>query len=136
MKGQERLRGVLDGVRDELEAGLAEAESELARLDARRAELVALIEQARAALGIDVSQSAPREAPARALTLHDALAQVLRERANAWASARELADEVNRRRLYVKRDGSDVAVSQVHARIKNYSQLFEKEGASIRLRED
>ena len=69
------------------------------------------------------------------LTLHEALAHVLRERGNEWTSARELADEVNTHGLYVKRDGRPVEVNQVHARVKNYPQLFEKNGSQIRLRE-
>ena len=50
-------------------------------------------------------------------------------------SARELADEVNSRGLYAKRDGRPVEVNQVHARVKNYPQLFEKDGSQIGLRD-
>ena len=47
---------------------------------------------------------------------------------------RELADEVNERSMYRKRDGSPVEANQVHARTKNYTALFEKDGSRIRLR--
>jgi hypothetical protein len=129
------LSRTLASVHDELEAGLAEAERELARLDERRAELTSLISQARAALGLEATgpTSAPRSGDR--LTLHEALATVLRERGNAWMSARELADEVNSRGLYAKRDGRPVEVNQVHARVKNYPQFFEKDGSQIRLRD-
>ena len=136
MEGHERLKRALDGVREELEAGLAEAEGELMQLDERRAELITLIAQGRAALGLDAVLLTATGPAMDRLTLHEALAQVLRERANAWAKARELADEVNARRLYVRRDGRAVEVNQVHARVKNYPQLFEKDGPNIRLRAD
>ena len=136
MQGHTRLKSALDGVRDEIEAGLGEAEAELAQLDERRAELVALITQARAALGLDPAPPTAVGAASDRLTLHEALAHVLRERGNAWTSARELADQVNARGLYVKRDGRAVEVNQVHARIKNYPHLFEKDGSQIRLREN
>jgi hypothetical protein len=133
MKSQAKLKNTLASVRVELEAGLAEAEAELAQLDERRAELTTLISQARAALGLNVPSPA-LSSPDR-LTLHEALEHVLQERGNAWTSARELADEVNARGLYTKRDRRPVEVNQVHARVKNYTQLFEKEGSQIRLRD-
>ena len=48
--------------------------------------------------------------------------------------ARALADAVNARGLYRKRDGSPVEVNQVHARTNNYQDLFEKNGSLICLR--
>jgi hypothetical protein len=61
------------------------------------------------------------------LTLHEALAQVLRERHNEGLTARELADAVNSRGLYRKRDGSPVEANQVQARVNNYGTVFEKD---------
>jgi multidrug resistance efflux pump len=133
MNGQQ-LRDALEGARPRLEAGLAEAEAELEQLDARRDELLALIAQAKAALGVAGFPATVATGGARGLTLHDALAQVLRERGNEWMTVRELANEVNTRGLYRKRDGSPVEANQVHARTKNYTDLFEKDGSSIRLR--
>ena len=127
------LKNALDGGRPQLEAGLAEAEAELEQLDARRAELLALIGQANAALGLAVAATAG-DSGARGPTLHDALAQLLREHGNDWMTARELADEVNARSMYRKRDGSPVEANQVHARTKNYTDLFEKDGSRVRLR--
>jgi len=60
------------------------------------------------------------------MTLHEALAQILRENGNAPMTARALADVVNDRGLYRTRDGSPVEVNQIHARTKNYQDLFEK----------
>jgi hypothetical protein len=69
------------------------------------------------------------------MTLHKAIAHVLRANENRWMTARELADAVTTQGLYRKRDGSRLEANQVHARTNNYADLFEKEGANIRLRE-
>ncbi len=114
--------------REVIAAALADARAELAELDARRAELLALIAEAEAALGV-----APEQNDA-GLTLHQALAQILRENRNEPMTARALTDAVNARGLYRKRDGSPVEVNQVHARTANYPDLFEKEGSQIRLK--
>jgi hypothetical protein len=68
------------------------------------------------------------------MTLHQALALVLQEHGNEPMTARALADAVNDRGLYRKKDGSAVEVNQVHARTNNYQDLFEKDGSLIRLR--
>jgi N-terminal domain of oxidoreductase len=46
------------------------------------------------------------------LTLHKATELVLRENGNEWMTARELADAINERGLYAKRDGSLVDPSR------------------------
>ena len=61
---------------------------------------------------------------------------VLREQDNRWMTVRELADVVTTRLLYRKKDGSPVEANQIHARTKNYEQLFEKDGPNVRLRVD
>ncbi len=121
-----------------IEQALAEARRELADLDARRDELLQQIAEAEAVIGGgsagDRSRLAEATAPAAAMTLHEALARVLEDTGNEWMTARELTDEVNRRVLYRKRDGSPVEVNQVHARTNNYGDLFEKNGPKIRLK--
>jgi hypothetical protein len=130
----EDLKSILESARPQLEAGLAAAESELQALEERRVELLALINQARAALGqTDVSPSSRADEPR--LTLHEALALVLREGGNDLLTVRELTDQVNGRSLYRRRNGSPVEANQVHARIKNYPKLFEKSGSRVRLRD-
>jgi hypothetical protein len=114
-----------------IQEALAEARTELAGLDARRNELLTRIAEAEAILG----SSAGASPGSQTLTLHEALARVLEDMGNEWATARELTDEVNRRGLYRKRDGSQVEVNQVHARTNNYGDLFEKDGPRIRLKE-
>jgi hypothetical protein len=124
------LRKVLEQHRPAIEAGLAQAERELAELDARRGELLSLIARARAALG----ETPPAARPAaERLTLHEAMALVLRENDNDWMTVRSLADAVNERGLYEKRDGSPVDPSQVHARANKYRGMFEKDGRRLRL---
>ncbi|MGH8945015.1 MAG: hypothetical protein ACRDVL_02565 [Acidimicrobiia bacterium] len=68
------------------------------------------------------------------MTLHEALDVVLSDNGNKWITAGDLAAEVNRRNLYRMRDGRPVEASQIHARVRNYSHLFEKNGSRIRLR--
>ena len=107
------------------------ARSEMASLKRRQAELEAQIREAERALG-----DTGVDDPTAAMTLHDALAHVLRERDNEGMTARQLTDAVNARGLYRKRDGSPVEVNQVQARINNYNAVFVKVGGAIQLREE
>lgn len=125
------LRTVLERNRPAIEAGLTEAERELAQLDARREELLGLISRAHAVL--DEAPPTAMKPHAERLTLHEAIQLVLRENGNEWMTVRELADEINNRGLYEKRDGSPVDPSQIHARANKYQQMFEKDGRRLRL---
>jgi hypothetical protein len=129
----EDLKSILESARPQLESGIAAAEAELEALEARRLELLALISQARAALG--QPGVAGSDAGDERLTLHEALALVLRESEHEWMTVRELTDQVNARNLYQRRDGSPVEANQVHARTKKYPQ-FDKRGPRVRLRDD
>ena len=60
------------------------------------------------------------------LTLHEAIASVL-ESHNRPLSANELADEINSRRLYVRKDGALLRSGQIHARVNKYPHLFIKD---------
>jgi serine/threonine protein kinase len=79
----------------------------------------------RAAVSGDV-----RERP----TLHTELVSILSGVGNRWMTAKELARSVNERGAYTKRDGSTVSGSQVRARTRQYKDLFETNGARVRLR--
>lgn len=135
----DRLDGALERSRQMIETPLAEARAELETVDARRAELIGQIARAEAILGgggpPDPRMAATTQPADRALTLHEAIARVLDDHGNEWMTARELTNEVNRRGLYRKRDGSALEVNQVHARTNNYGELFEKNGPRIRLKE-
>jgi hypothetical protein len=117
-----------------VEEALVDAHSELEALRAREFELIRLIERAEAALGERPSPEASSQAAN--LTLHDALVQVLSESPDEWMTVHELTQAVNERGLYHKRDGSPVEANQVHARTNNYRAIFEKDGASVRLRKE
>jgi hypothetical protein len=127
------LRTALEQNRAAIEAGLIQTERELAELDERRAELIALITRARTALGDGpIAVTKPQ---AERLTLHEAMELVLRDSQDEWMTVRELADAINQRRLYHKRDGSLVDPSQIHARANKYQAMFEKDGRRLRLTE-
>lgn len=126
------LEDLLEQQRPQLEAALREAERELAELDERRAQLLALIARAQAAMGI----SPPRGSRpiGRKLTLHEAMAEVLERSPGEQMSARDLAVAVNEAGLYEKRDQTPVDPGQIHARAGKYPALFEKQDGQIRLR--
>lgn len=56
------------------------------------------------------------------MDLHDAIELVLREK--GAMTAEEIAAEVNRRKLYAKKDGSPVTAHQVGMRIAKRPELF------------
>ena len=125
----EHLISALDRNREEIESALADAERELERLEEREMELRTLIQRARAALGLATTVGVT----ARRLTLHEAIRLVLQEHGDGWMSVRDLAAEVNARDLYRRKDGAPVEANQVHARTKNYSKMFVKDGPRVRL---
>jgi hypothetical protein len=129
------LRSVAAARREELEADLDRARRGLARNSAERLELERARIVAETLLGLlDVDDaSAPEGAFAASLTLHEAMAEVLREAPAGMMRAGDLAVEVNRRQLYRMRDGRPVEPQQIHARIGHYGHWFEKEGTFIKL---
>jgi len=58
-------------------------------------------------------------------TLHEAMRIVLSEAENKTMHASELADEIYRRRLYLKKDGSKAEYTQIRARCGHYPDMFE-----------
>ncbi len=58
-------------------------------------------------------------------TLHEAMRIVLSEAENKTMHAAELADEIYRRRLYLKKDGSKAEYTQIRARCGHYLDMFE-----------
>jgi hypothetical protein len=135
----ESLERALTANQAEVERELARAQQELDQLRARERELEELIMRARYVLGLDRMPTLPMaDGPAlhvrQRLTLHEALVRILREHENGAMTAPELADEVNRKRLYRMGNGSAVEVGQIHARVHNYDRLFVREDGKIRLR--
>ena len=69
-------------------------------------------------------------------TLHEAMKIVLSEAENKTMHAVELADEIYRRRLYLKKDGSKAEYTQIRARCGHYPDMFEAlPGNLIRLKD-
>ena len=58
-------------------------------------------------------------------TLHEAMKIVLSGAEDKIMHAAELADEIYRRRLYLKKDGSKAQYTQIRARCGHYPDLFE-----------
>jgi antitoxin Phd len=58
-------------------------------------------------------------------TLHEAMKIVLSEAENKTMHAAELADEIYKRRLYLKKDGSKAEYTQIRARCGHYPDMFE-----------
>ena len=68
--------------------------------------------------------------------LHEAMRIVLSEAENKTMHAAELADEIYKRRLYLKKDGSKAEYTQIGARCGHYPEIFEAlPGNLIRLKD-
>jgi hypothetical protein len=127
----DRLESALQFNRKEIQAGIDEAETELVELQERTRHLTGLITKGRQVLEGGTADLSGQDR----MTLHEAIRFVLREHDNEPMTARELADEITQRDLYMKRDGSPVEINQVHARVNNYGSMFEKVGNRIRVRD-
>ena len=68
------------------------------------------------------------------VTLHEEISAILQAHGNKWMTTGEIAEEVNARGIYRKKDSSEVTAFQIHGRTKNYPHLFEREGSRVRLR--
>jgi hypothetical protein len=67
------------------------------------------------------------------MTLHEEIATILLESSRPMTTA-ELADAVNERGIYSKRDKTLVTSFQIHGRTRNYPRLFDRDGQMVRLR--
>ncbi len=59
------------------------------------------------------------------LTLQEAMKLVLKDTEGRKMHAAELADEIYKRRLYLKKDGTQAKYNQVRARCGHYPDMFE-----------
>src|SRR5690554_243408 len=69
------------------------------------------------------------------MTLHEAIEFILQESGRPMSS-REIADIINKSKLYLRRDGKSVSASQVSARVGNYEKVFVKDSGKIKLLKD
>lgn len=67
------------------------------------------------------------------MTLHEAIVQVLLQKRTAMSPV-EIAEFLNKTSWYSKKDGSKIKSNQIGARVKNYPNLFNKEGSFISLK--
>ena len=63
------------------------------------------------------------------MTLHEAIELVLK--AKDGLTTRQLADEINQKKLYQRKDLKPIPTNQIGARVKNYPLWFEKKGNKI-----
>lgn len=66
------------------------------------------------------------------MTLHEEIVAILKEFGHEMTT-KEIAEIVNKRKKYIKRDGSDVTPFQIHGRTKNYPQLFTRDKTIVGL---
>ena len=60
------------------------------------------------------------------MTLHEAIEQVLKEVGHPLP-AKEIAYLINKSNLYIRKDMLPVPSGQIHARIRHYTRMFEKD---------
>jgi hypothetical protein len=66
------------------------------------------------------------------MTLHTAIQRILQKSGESMTT-QEIADELNQKGLYQKRDGTEITNYQVHGRTKNYPHIFNREGIVVSL---
>ncbi len=69
------------------------------------------------------------------MKLHEAIAVVFGEN-EGWLTTQQIADELNKRKLYSKKDGTLITAFQVHGRTRNYSKLFVRDGSKVKLKRE
>jgi hypothetical protein len=77
----------------------------------------------------------PREMKDHGAALRLEIVEILRSSGNRWTTAQDIADAVNCRARCPRPDGRTVTNFQVRRHTRNYSNLFERQGCRVRLRE-
>ena len=57
------------------------------------------------------------------MTLHEAIRKILQDKGQPMTT-QEIADQLNERDLYQKKDGTEIKRNQVSARINKYPRIF------------
>lgn len=68
------------------------------------------------------------------MTLHEAIIQVLKESKNSSLTINEIAEILNKKKLYVKKDNSAITAFQIHGRTSKYKDIFSRNGKNVSLR--
>ena len=66
------------------------------------------------------------------MTLHEAIKQILQDKGQSMTT-NEIANELNKKGLYQKKDGTEISDFQVHGRTKSYPNIFNRNGAIVSL---
>lgn len=64
------------------------------------------------------------------MTLHEVIVELLKEKGHSMTTT-DIADALNENKCYLKKDGSAISPYQIHGRIKNYPNLFRREGSTV-----
>lgn len=131
MTYMEDLAKLVDTHRHQLEADLIEARSTRSELEAGLQEADRNVAALEAILATRSSPDAQGSALAPRLTLHEAMRKVLETAPGRRMTAADIAKAIQRRGLYTMRDGRPVEAQQIHARVGHYAHLFERDGQGI-----
>lgn len=66
------------------------------------------------------------------MTLHEAIEKLLREKGRPMTT-QQIAEELNNKCWYQKKDGSKIQAFQIHGRTRNYSKIFDRDGSTVSL---
>lgn len=132
---EEEVASLVAARRGELEADLEAAKRVVESLRAQLSEAERRVQTFESLLAFDTDGvRAPAEVPVGHVTLHVAMQMVLKDAPNRKMRPADLAAAIHARGLYRMRDGRPVERQQIHARVGNYENLFEREGSFIKLK--
>ena len=133
---EDEMRRVAEAHIEEIEGDLDEARRALARAQGEVADLERHVASREVLAAVGRGGLAAPAGISDRLTLHEAMAEVLRGEPHRMLCAGDLAREIERRGLYRMRDGRPVESQQIHARVNHYPGMFAKEGTFIKLLDD
>ena len=125
------LNRIRSQTRNDVEGALSGLKVKRESLQAKLREVEAEISLAEEWLG-DLHKARP----AGPLTLQDAMALVLSENGNEGMRPQRLAEIINERRLYRRRDEGPVEANGIQARVSNYREMFSRVDGLIYLKEE
>ncbi|AFU70515.1 hypoxanthine DNA-glycosylase, putative [Psychroflexus torquis ATCC 700755] len=64
------------------------------------------------------------------MTLHQAIEKLLRQTGRPMTT-QQIADELNKNKWYQKKDGSTIQAFQIYGRIRNYADIFDRDGSTV-----
>lgn len=132
---QDEVAKVVAARRNELRVDLDAAKRTAESLRAQLAEAERRVQAYEALLAFDPDEARSLgEVPVGHVTLHVAMQMVLKDAPNQMMRPADLAAAIHARGLYRMRDGRAVETQQIHARVGNYEDLFERAGTFIKLK--